>query len=228
MVVLERNAGLAPGLDGASFLIDELGLDEEETTSFLPQYKRGLGWKQYQSASYSRTARYTETDSPLPRPPAYEFTNASAIGTIRENPDLFRVPQVIRVDRLENLLRHHPNQLFVQSVVAGLREGFWAWMNTQHDSGYPETWDNSWAPPPSSRERDFITSQRDIEIEKGRFSRTFGPELLPGMYSTPILAVPKPHSEDLRLVSHQSYGPYAPNTMVDKAQTKGPRMDTMQ
>jgi hypothetical protein len=48
------------------------------------------------------------------------------------------------------------------------------------------------------------------------------------MYSTPILAVPKPHSDDLRLVSHQSYGPFAPNTMVDKAKTKGARMDTMQ
>ncbi|KAJ7019487.1 hypothetical protein C8F04DRAFT_874840, partial [Mycena alexandri] len=165
---------------------------------------------------------------PLLRPPAYEFQNAPAMRTISENPDLFQNPRVIEADRLESLLKRHPNQPFVQSVLAGLRDGFWPWMNTHHADGYPETWDNSWAPPPSDRERDFINSQRDVEIEKGRFSCTFGPDLLPGMYSTPILAVPKPHSDDLRLVSHQSCGPFAPNTMVDKAKTKGPRMDTMQ
>lgn len=164
----------------------------------------------------------------MPRPPAYEFQNVAAMNTIRDYPDLFQNPRVIKVDRLESLLKRHPNQPLVRSVLAGLRDGFWPWMNTHHDEGYPETWDNSWAPPASNRERDFINSQRDIEVAKGRFSRTFGPDLLPGMYSTPILAVPKPHSDDLRLVSHQSCGPFAPNTMVDKAKTKGPRMDTMQ
>ncbi|KAJ7162651.1 hypothetical protein C8R43DRAFT_833236, partial [Mycena crocata] len=165
---------------------------------------------------------------PLPRPLAYEYQYAAAMHTIRENPELFQIPRVIQVDRLESLLTRHPNPSFVQSVLAGLRHGFWPWYNTHHDEGYPETWDNSWAPPPSDRERNFINNQRDVEIEKGRFSRTFGPDLLLGMYSTPVLAVPKHHSDDLRLVLHQSCGPFAPNTMADKAQTKGPRMDTMQ
>ncbi|KAJ7171674.1 hypothetical protein C8R43DRAFT_1085008 [Mycena crocata] len=187
-----------------------------------------MAWKDDQHAPYSRTARYTETDEPLPRPPSFEFANLTVVKTIRDNPDLFQNPQVIRVDRFESLLSRHPNPLFVQSVMVGLREGFWPWLDTHHADGYPETWDNSWAPPASDRERNFINSQRDIEITKGRFSRTFGPDLLPGMYSTPILAVPKPHSDDLRLVSHQSCGPFAPNTMVDKAKMKGPRMDTMQ
>ncbi|KAF7328040.1 RNase H domain-containing protein [Mycena kentingensis (nom. inval.)] len=79
--------------------------------------------------------------------------------TIRENPDLFQVPQRIRVNRLESLLRRHPNPPFVESVLTGLRSSFWPWMNTQHDGGYPETWDNSWASPPSDRERNFISSQ---------------------------------------------------------------------
>ncbi|KAF7334109.1 RNase H domain-containing protein [Mycena venus] len=181
--------------------------EDEEDTSCLPKYMRGMAWKENQPASYSRTAHYTEIDQPLPWPPPYEFQNTAAMQTISDHPDLF----------------HNP-----QSVTAGLRDGCWPWMNTRHDNRYPETWDNSWAPPASDRERDFINGQRDIEIEKGRFSRNSGPDLLPGMYSTPILAVPKPHSDDLRLVSHQSSGPFAPNTMVDKVQTKGPRMDTMQ
>ncbi|KAJ7460789.1 hypothetical protein FB451DRAFT_1044837, partial [Mycena latifolia] len=189
---------------------------------------RRIAWKEDQQASYSRTAHYTEVDEPLPRPPAYEFQNATAMRTIHENPDLFQNPRVIEVDRLESLLKRHPNPSLVQSVLAGLRDGFWPWMNTHHDDGYPETWDNSWVPLASDREHDFINNQRDVEVAKGRFSRTFGPDLLPGMYSTPILAIPKPHSDDLRLVSHQSCSPFAPNTMVDKAKTKGPQMDTMQ
>jgi hypothetical protein len=214
----------------AKFFAEDIEEVEDSTdpACFLPQYMRGMGWKTHQSASSSRTAQYTEVDEPLPRPPPREFANAHAMKTISDHPDLFRVPQVIKVNRLESLLRRHPNQPFVQSVLAGLREGFWPWMDTHHDDGYPLTYDNAFIPPPSERERDFISTQRDIEVNKGRFSRTFGPDLLPGMYSTPVIAVPKSHSDDLRLVSHQSYGEFSQNTMVDGPQTKGPRMDTMQ
>ncbi|KAJ7497864.1 hypothetical protein B0H11DRAFT_2226513 [Mycena galericulata] len=149
--------------------------DTPDVSSFLPKYMRGMAWEKNQSTSYSRTAHYTEIDEPLPHPPAYEFQNAAVMRTIRESPDLFHNPRVIEVDRFESLLKRHPNASFVQSVLAGLRDGFWPWMNTHHDEGYPETWDNSWAPPAPDRERDFINSQRDVEIEKGRFSRTFGP-----------------------------------------------------
>ncbi|KAJ7634576.1 hypothetical protein FB45DRAFT_743528 [Roridomyces roridus] len=187
-----------------------------------------MGWKTSQPASYSRTARYTEEDEPLPRPSAREFANKVAVQTISTHADLFQVPQVIRVDRLESLLRRHPNQPFVRSVLQGLREGFWPFMNTRHDEGYPLTHDDAFVTPASDRERDFISGQRDVEVQKSRFSATFGPDLLPGMYSTPVIAVPKPHSDDLRLVSHQSYGEFAQNTMVDGAQAKGPRLDTMQ
>lgn len=44
----------------------------------------------------------------------------------------------------------------------------------------------------------------------------FGPDPLPGMYATPIFAVPKPHSEKLRMVNHMSAGKFAPNTMMDR------------
>src|ERR1700761_4463692 len=101
-------------------------------------------------------------------------------------------------------------------------------MDTHHSDGYPLTNDNVFVPPATDRERSFISSQRDVETGKGRFSLTFGLELLPGMYSTPVIVIPKPRSDDLRLVSHQSYGEFAQNSMVDGPQMKGPRMDTMQ
>lgn len=56
---------------------------------------------------------------------------------------------------------------------------------------------------------------------------SFGPDLLPGMYSTPVFAVPKPHSDDLRLCSHMSAGDFCQNSMMDMSETKGARLDTM-
>ncbi|KAJ7440693.1 hypothetical protein B0H11DRAFT_1959995, partial [Mycena galericulata] len=100
--------------------------------------------------------------------------------TIKNNPHLFKVATEIRTDRLRAMLGNHPNPAFVDSVLATLDEGAWPFADTKHTEGFPLTWDNSRILPP------------------------FGPELLPGMYSTPVLAVPKPHSTKLRLCSHMS------------------------
>jgi len=40
---------------------------------------------------------------------------------------------------------------------------------------------------------------RDLEIAEERYSTSFCTKLLPGMYSLPISAVPKPHLTNLRL-----------------------------
>ena len=60
----------------------------------------------------------------------------------------------------------------------------------------------------------FICAQRDKEIELGRFSESFGKDLLPGMYSMPIHVVPKPHSSDFCLVTNQSAGNHSLNSMI--------------
>ena len=62
--------------------------------------------------------------------------------------------------------------------------------------------------PSENREADFLRSQRDLEFQADRYSVGFGKDLLPGMYSTPIHAIPKPRSEKLRLVNDHSTGPY--------------------
>lgn len=202
------------------------GIAQRRQVSYLPRHMRGFGWRNPGHVS-SRTAHFTIVDSPLPRPPASERLNTAALQTIRDYPHLFRVHTPVRVDRLAVLLRSHPNPDFVASVLVGLREGFWPWADTRRTSDYPETWDNSWAPPSTLAEKVFIAAQRDTEIEKGRFSPVFGPDLLPGMYSTPVLAVPKKGSNDLRLVSNQSAGLFSQNSMIDRAQTSGARLDTL-
>jgi hypothetical protein len=54
----------------------------------------------------------------------------------------------------------------------------------------------------------FLREQRDTEIACDRYSPAFGPDLLPGMYSTPVGVVPKPHSGRFRA------GPHAPNSWI--------------
>lgn len=199
---------------------------EEEGESNLPRFMRGFGFRDDTVPRGSRTAEFTVRDDPLPRPLPNEFDGPAWV-TIQNNPHLFRVQTPINVDRLESLLETHPNKPFVQSVLLGLREGFWPWATTQSREDFPVTWDNSWAPLPSARERDFVNDQCELEASLGRHSPAFGPELLPGMYSTPVITVPKPHSNDLRLVANQSAGDFCQNNMVDKSQTKGNRLDSL-
>ena len=47
----------------------------------------------------------------------------------------------------------------------------------------------------SSEHAEFISSQIDTEVKKGQYFEDFGPDLLPGMYSSPIHAMPKPGTE---------------------------------
>ncbi len=58
--------------------------------------------------------------------------------------------------------------------------------------------------------------QRDVEIEMGRFSESFGSELLSGMHSIPIGVVPKPRSSKLHLIVDHSANDYSPNSMIPK------------
>jgi hypothetical protein len=130
----------------------------------------------------------------LPRPPPEEFANLDAITTIHDNPHLFRLVTPINVNRFKELLESHLNVPFVESVCISLCEGFWPWANTQREK-YPITCDFSDHPPKTELEASFLRDQRDVEIAAGRYSEGFGKHLLPGMYSTPIHAIPKSQSE---------------------------------
>jgi hypothetical protein len=171
-------------------------------------------------------AEWSETAVPLPPPPLAEIDDPISCQTISENPSLFKIVTPINVDRFQELLANHPNPLFVESVCAGLRRGFWPWANTLKD-GYPSIYDGARPTPSDERKASFIRDQRDIEIQKGRFSDSFGHDLLPGMYCMPAHAVPKPNSTDLRMVTDHSAGPYSLNSMVDHDQVTGYPLDNM-
>ncbi|KAF8987129.1 hypothetical protein BDZ89DRAFT_886479, partial [Hymenopellis radicata] len=142
---------------------------------------------------------------PLPHPPENEYKPVS-LKTIHDNPHLFHVSTPINIERLASALTIHPNRVFIASVIRSLKIGLWPWADTNPTGDYPETWDNAWANITSAKESEFVAAQCEEEAEKSQHSLAFGPDLLPGMYSTPIIAVPKPHSDDLRLIANQSAG----------------------
>jgi len=72
-----------------------------------------------------------------------------------------------------------------------------------------------------------MSNQLNIELGKGRFSESFGKDLLPGMYSMPIYAVPKPNSTDFRLITDQSFSKYSLNSMIDHNCVTGYPLDNL-
>ena len=103
---------------------------------------------------------------------------------------------------------------------------FPTWANTQKEE-YPTTWDFSERPPRTEQEADFLRDQRDVEIRAGQYSESFGTHLLPGMYSTPVHAIPKPRSVKLRLVNDHSAGPFSLNSMIAREDVVGAKMDSI-
>jgi hypothetical protein len=165
------------------------------------------------------SAHATETATPLPSPPRNELRNVVARKTIAKNPHLFQITTPINVDCFEKLLKKHPNRPFVKSVCRGLREGFWPWADTSNPK-LPKTLDMSRRPILSAQKAKFIRQQRDEEIKLGRWSSSFGRNLLPGMYSSPLSAVPKSTPGKFRLIIDQSRGRHSLNSMIRKSQVK--------
>ncbi|EJD38883.1 hypothetical protein AURDEDRAFT_71690, partial [Auricularia subglabra TFB-10046 SS5] len=162
---------------------------------------------------------------PLPRPPPSEYRNADALDTIASRPDLFKIVTPINASRLQSLLRDHPNRPFVESVIVGLTEGFWPLADTFRE-GAPSTTDLSDPKPWPPDKLAFFESTRAEEMRDERWSPDFGPDLLPGMTSSPMFAVPKPHSDKFRLVVDHSAGNPSLNDFIDRSQVST-RLDTL-
>ncbi|KAG2340133.1 hypothetical protein BDR05DRAFT_977435 [Suillus weaverae] len=154
-----------------------------------------------EAKSLSGTALWTETAEPLPRPPLSEFSNNVAVGTITQYPHLFAVSTPINVDRFENLLTiaQHPNLPFIRSVCLGLWE----------------------VPSPSPK------TEAEWNFIRGQIGKEEAHDLLPGMYSMPIHAVPKEGGK-FRLVTNHSAGEYSLNSMIAKEDIAGVTLDNVQ
>jgi hypothetical protein len=209
---------------GAPSTLKRLAVHAPDPMAKRPRYLRDMIWSLDEPCS-SPTAKSSLFASPMPLPADSDFILA-ALDTLNARPDLFAIVTPINVSAFEDLLRDHPNRPFVVSVLRGLREGFWPGADTSKD-GYPLTWDFSHRPLANEEHIAFVQGQVDEEVRLHRFSPPFGPDLLPGMYSTPIHVVPKPHSTKLRLIVDHSTGSYSLNSMIDLSDTTGVKLDGM-
>jgi hypothetical protein len=185
---------------------------------------RGFIWTDM-DAHVSPSAKSTEIDIPLPRPPAQELRNPVTSNTIRTNLDLFKVVTPININAFSEHLRTHPNQPLVESVCTGLREGFWPWSDVSKEPS-EVTRDYSHNGPLDEDELNFLRDTCVKEQDAGRYSDGFGPNLLPGMVSEPMFAVPKPRSSKLRLVNHHSAGEFSLNDTIPK-EDRSIRLDNL-
>ena len=195
------------------------------TNGMVPKYLHYNVWDPKSDFS-PNTANWTEKAEPLAGVPLSELENDVVTKTINENPHLFCIVTPIRVEIYESYLSTHPNQAFILSVCRGLREGFWPWASTSKP-GYPVINDEAKPVPTDKLKANFLRSQRDVEVTKGRFSSSFGRSLLPGMYSMPSYAVPKPNSSDFCLVTDQSCGKHSLNGMIQHDKVTGYPLDNM-
>jgi hypothetical protein len=218
------------GIDVPSVAKMDTGVTIAQTSAgseegLQPKYLRYNLWGADQSLPIT-TAEWSETAIPLPRPPPAELENPDVNRTLASHPHLFAVNTPLHIDHFEHLLEGHPNRPFVDSVLAGLREGFWPWATTQKPN-FP----SQHREPPTGRytteHLDFFRGQLKHEQDAGRYSASAGTSLLPGMFCMPVYAVPKPQSDDLRLVNDYSAGPYALNAMVDHDRVTGYPLDNL-
>ncbi|CUA67182.1 Dynein alpha chain, flagellar outer arm [Rhizoctonia solani] len=179
-------------------------------------FRRGFLWRDNEALD-SPSADSTIHATPFADIPDHELKNSVALKTIEDNPHIFKIVTPFNVDRFEQLLKTHPNRPLVESACRGLREGFWPHADT---SAFIPT-DPELVPnhPMGARELDFLKSQRDEELSTGRFSPPFR-TLYPGMQSSALGAVPKPHSDKLRLITDQSIGRYSLNSFIDKTDVR--------
>ena len=164
------------------------------------------------------SAYSTLTAAPVPSPPKNELRNKVARRTISQNPDLFRVVTPIKVDVFKKYLKTHPNQPFVKSVVRALKKGFWPWADT---SNLPTTYDGSGhRSPVTSKGKKVIKQQSQEEMDLGRYSKSFGKKLLPGMHSSPVSVIPKSTPGKYRTIFDHSCGPHSLNSTIPKDKVK--------
>ncbi|KAF7783258.1 hypothetical protein Agabi119p4_2634 [Agaricus bisporus var. burnettii] len=180
---------------------------------FRPKYLRYNHWDLDGRPSPS-VMSWSEKAEALPSPPNLPFDHA-IMSTIRGHPHLFQIvtPLNVHIFRQVLIKSKHPNPDFCNSVCDGFVRGFWPWANVE-PAGYPETHDEQGSEMKEKEKLEFVRKQRDAEVQKGRFSGSFGQDLLPGMYSVPIFAVPKEGTSKLRLVTDQSAGKYPVNGMT--------------
>ncbi|CDO77126.1 hypothetical protein BN946_scf184657.g1 [Trametes cinnabarina] len=176
-----------------------------------PRRFRGFLWDHNDTHPVTPLATLSESMAALPSPPLSELQNVAALETLQAYPHLFRIVSPLDVNVFEQLLVSHPNRPLVDSTSSG---------------DFPVSWEEPTGPLDDGALR-FAHDYAVEEEAAGCYSAPFSGDLLPGMYSMPIHAVPKPHSDKMRFINNHSAGKFSLNSMIDK-HSVGMRPDNVQ
>lgn len=182
----------------------------KEAKALRPRYLRGFAWRWDEERLEMPAAHRSLYARPLPRPPATVLAASHFSQAVVSAPHLFDIVTPIDLNEFERLLGTHPNRPFVDSVIVGLREGFWPFVDSADLSG--PALDNHHT---VELQPEKLHELRDTELRARRFSEGFT-ELLPGMRVTPLGLVPKPRSEKLRLITDHSAGDFPLNDLIPR------------
>ena len=163
----------------------------------------------YGEVGRTPAATYTETALPIPNVPDYELANEVVSSTIQQRADLFKIVTPVKSRALRLVTSVHPNKALVESLCAGFESGFWPYADTLST----DSEEHKRTGRLSDDVLEFLRTQRDAEIQVERYSEAF-PNLLPGMTTQPIFAVPKKGTSKLRLINDHSAGNKSLNSLI--------------
>ncbi|KAH9809338.1 hypothetical protein DFH28DRAFT_905376 [Melampsora americana] len=176
------------------------------------KFLRGLEIEE-EAAHFSASVDSSITADPLPdAPPLSE--DPMAARALRKDPHLFKIVCPIKTSRLERLTKSHPNQPFVQSILKGLRHGFWPMSSppSQVTCSHPNH-------VGTEEGLAILRKTRDKDVKSERFSEGFHSPLQ-GMKCAPLCLATNKHSGKTRMCTNMSFGSPSPNDLIDKAQIK--------
>jgi len=91
----------------------------------VPRFQQCYVWSNSSNKHLSLAALYTECAPPLHSPPSHLLHNPKIQASLSAMQGHIKVETPFNVNKFESMLADHPNQPFIQSVMTGLREGFW-------------------------------------------------------------------------------------------------------
>jgi hypothetical protein len=150
-----------------------------------PSFHRGFTWTDSSSDNISPSALYTLSAPPLPGPPDHLLDNSIIREALETYKDHIKVETPFNVDKLEAMLHGHPNRAFVDSVIKGLREGFWPMDEGEWKMELEEVPENY---ATAEEDLEAIRNFRDRERDAGRWSSEVS-HLLPGAKVSPLFVV---------------------------------------
>ncbi|KAI0692780.1 hypothetical protein BC835DRAFT_1225829, partial [Cytidiella melzeri] len=122
---------------------------------------------------------------PLPSPPTSLSNNAEVQTTLEQYAQYIQVKTPFDVDRLGSFLSSHPNRPFVDSVLLGLRDGFWPLSDKEWSDEMDARVGNY---PMEEIDLEAVRIFRDKEVEAGQWSEAI-PKLGKGMKTSPMFVV---------------------------------------